>query len=227
MPSPWIRFDRPPQPPVGLCRSLRPIDAGLDAFPESRSRPRRSRPIARGQFVSPDAGPTPVTSLPTARPGRHPRGHRVATGGRLAPDKVFIDPDGPPAAPTRPDAACGCASSVSTPSMPAGRTRLRRHRRLRRSPPGPRYLLRTSWSRPRPRHAAPDGHHLRPSPRRGPDRPRAAAPRGSGRTSRSACGVGVEIIVVQHFDEALRRRPTTPSSGASAPGSLRGVPHDP
>ena len=73
------------------------------------------------------------------------------------------------------------------------------------------------------------GHHLRPSPRRDPRRAprrRSCATRRSGSSRLAAAGV--EVTVVQHFDEALRMTPydafVERIRGADRAGRL---PHDP
>jgi tRNA pseudouridine55 synthase len=78
--------------PEGLAALLRPVDAGLDAFPQVHLTEAEVASIARGQYVRPDAG----------IPGRAERYRLVgpddvlvaiaaAQGDRLAPDKVFVD----------------------------------------------------------------------------------------------------------------------------------------
>ncbi len=79
--------------PAGLVPLLRSLDAGLDAFPIVSLTAEEVVAVARGQFVRPASG------LPG--PADHYRlqdeaGSLVAiasgTGGRLAPDKVFVAP---------------------------------------------------------------------------------------------------------------------------------------
>src|SRR3954447_14198463 len=79
--------------PAGLMPILRPIDSGLDAFPVVVLNDSELAAVAKGQYVRPAAG------LPGA--AEHYRltdgeGRLVAiasaSGGRLAPDKVFISP---------------------------------------------------------------------------------------------------------------------------------------
>jgi tRNA pseudouridine55 synthase len=79
--------------PAGLAAYLRPIDAGLDHLPVVRLRPTEIASIATGQFVRPSDG------LPEGADRfriKDDEGRLVAIGsaraGRLAPDKVFIDP---------------------------------------------------------------------------------------------------------------------------------------
>lgn len=80
--------------PAGLLPLLRPIDAGLEAFPEIELAGDEIQQVARGQFVRPSAG------LPQAAEHyrlRGPDGALIAIaspsgGNRLAPDKVFVSP---------------------------------------------------------------------------------------------------------------------------------------
>ena len=79
--------------PTGLAPLLRPIDAGLESFPEIVLTDEELLAIARGQYV------TPTTGAPEAADHyrlRAPDGALAAiatfAGGRLAPDKVFIAP---------------------------------------------------------------------------------------------------------------------------------------
>jgi tRNA pseudouridine55 synthase len=81
--------------PDGLLPLLRPIDTGLDSFPEVTLTPEETSAVARGQFVAPAAGlPAPAEHYRL----RGPDGVLVAiasiaaSGGRLAPDKVFATP---------------------------------------------------------------------------------------------------------------------------------------
>ena len=79
--------------PAGLIPFLRPIDAGLDAFPIVRLTIDEIAAVARGQFVRPAAG-VPAGADHYRLTG--PDGSLVAiasgSAGRLAPDKVFIAP---------------------------------------------------------------------------------------------------------------------------------------
>ena len=79
--------------PAGLVPFLRPIDAGLDAFPTVPLDADEVAAVARGQFVRPSAG-VPVIADHYRLFG--PDGSLVAiasgSGGRLAPDKVFVAP---------------------------------------------------------------------------------------------------------------------------------------
>jgi tRNA pseudouridine55 synthase len=84
--------------PTGLAPLLRPIDAGLEAFPEIVLTDEELTAIARGQYV------TPTTGAPAAADHyrlRAPNGELAAiatlAGGRLAPDKVFVAPPVPSA----------------------------------------------------------------------------------------------------------------------------------
>ena len=85
--------------PAGLTPLLLPIDSGLDRFPRVVLTEAEIVAVGRGQFVRPAAG-IPVSDDPgdrlilTAADGRV---IAVATvrDGRVAPDKVLIDP--PPA----------------------------------------------------------------------------------------------------------------------------------
>lgn len=80
--------------PAGLVPLLRPIDDGLEAFPEIPLTEEETQQVARGQFVKPVAsvpGPADAYRL------RGPDGTLVAVatlsgGSRLAPDKVFVSP---------------------------------------------------------------------------------------------------------------------------------------
>ena len=79
--------------PAGLIPLLRPIDAGLDPFPEVSLSAEETRAVVRGQFIVPEAG------IPAGADRfrlRDPEGVLVAIaarqGSRLAPDKVFASP---------------------------------------------------------------------------------------------------------------------------------------
>lgn len=84
--------------PAGLVPYLRPIDAGLEAFPTVVLTGDEVAAAARGQFVHPASG-LPVRADRYRLVDRD--GSLVAiasaSAGRLAPDKVFVAP--PPAAP--------------------------------------------------------------------------------------------------------------------------------
>jgi tRNA pseudouridine55 synthase len=79
--------------PAELERLLLPIDAGLDDLPELVVGPAEVAALSRGQFVKVE---TAVPDAPTRI--RDEAGRLVAIGtlkgGRLAPDKVLIDPPG-------------------------------------------------------------------------------------------------------------------------------------
>jgi tRNA U55 pseudouridine synthase TruB len=79
--------------PAGLVPLLRPIDAGLEAFPEIELSEAEVAAIARGQYVSPAGG---IAAQAERYRLRAPDGVLVAIatrqGARLAPDKVFIAP---------------------------------------------------------------------------------------------------------------------------------------
>jgi tRNA pseudouridine55 synthase len=78
----------------GLTPLLRPIDAGLDRFPEIVLTPAEVDAVSRGQFVRPAAGYEPGAERYRLRT---PDGALAALaietdGGRLAPDKVLVEP---------------------------------------------------------------------------------------------------------------------------------------
>jgi len=78
--------------PEGLRPLLRPVDTGLDAFPEVRLTESEVFSISRGQFVRPAAGiPTPADRYRLVGPGDTLVAIAAAQGDRLAPDKVFVD----------------------------------------------------------------------------------------------------------------------------------------
>jgi tRNA pseudouridine55 synthase len=78
--------------PAGLRPLLRPVDTGLDAFPEVRLTESEVRSIARGQFVRPAAGiPAPADRYRLVGPGDTLVAIAAAQGDRLAPDKVFVE----------------------------------------------------------------------------------------------------------------------------------------
>jgi tRNA pseudouridine55 synthase len=85
--------------PAGLLRLLLPIDAGLDRFPRVVLTEREVAAVGRGQFVRPVAG-LPTASVPgepviAVDPAGRPVAVAVVRDGRLAPDKVLIEPAGP------------------------------------------------------------------------------------------------------------------------------------
>jgi tRNA pseudouridine55 synthase len=79
--------------PTGLLPLLRPIDAGLEDFPEIALTAEETQAVARGQFVTPESG---IAERAERYRLRSPDGALVAIasaqGGRLAPDKVFVSP---------------------------------------------------------------------------------------------------------------------------------------
>ena len=78
--------------PDGLRPLLRPVDTGLDAFPEVRLTESEVLSIARGQFVRPAAGiPAAADRYRLVGPGDALVAIAAALGDRLAPDKVFVD----------------------------------------------------------------------------------------------------------------------------------------
>jgi len=84
--------------PTGLLPLLRPIDTGLDAFPVVTLAPDEVAAIARGQVVRPTAGlPAPADHYRLRDPDGALVAIATASGGRLAPDKVFVAPADRPA----------------------------------------------------------------------------------------------------------------------------------
>jgi tRNA pseudouridine55 synthase len=79
--------------PAGLVPFLRPIDAGLDAFPIVSLTIDELAAVARGQFVRP-AADVPPSADHYRLTGPDGSLVAIATGsaGRLAPDKVFVAP---------------------------------------------------------------------------------------------------------------------------------------
>lgn len=79
--------------PAGLLPLLRPLDTGLDALPVVTLTDDEAAAIARGQFVRP-AGGLPVAAEHYRLRDATGRLIAIATasGGRLAPDKVFVAP---------------------------------------------------------------------------------------------------------------------------------------
>jgi len=80
--------------PGGIAGLLRPIDTGLERFPEVVLAADEVEAIARGQFVRPSAGFEPGAERYRLRT---PDGALAAIaieapGGRLAPDKVLVSP---------------------------------------------------------------------------------------------------------------------------------------
>ena len=87
--------------PSGLIPLLRPIDDGLDAFPVVTLAGDEVAAIARGQFVRPAGGlPGPADHYRLRDEAGLLVAIATATGGRLAPDKVFVAPTGTAAAPS-------------------------------------------------------------------------------------------------------------------------------
>jgi tRNA pseudouridine55 synthase len=79
--------------PQGLVPLLLPIDRGLDEMPSITLTLDEVGAVARGQFVRPERG----IPGPAERYRLHDAAGRLvaiasATGGRLAPDKVFVSP---------------------------------------------------------------------------------------------------------------------------------------
>jgi tRNA pseudouridine55 synthase len=77
-----------------IARLLRPVDTGLDRFPEVVLGPHEVEAIARGQFIRPSGAFQPGAEHYRLRT---PDGVLAAIaieapGGRLAPDKVLISP---------------------------------------------------------------------------------------------------------------------------------------
>lgn len=78
---------------TGLVPLLRPIDAGLEAFPEIVLTDVETLAVARGQFVTPTAGiPAPAAHYRLRTPDGVFAAIASSSGGRLAPDKVFVAP---------------------------------------------------------------------------------------------------------------------------------------
>jgi tRNA pseudouridine55 synthase len=98
--------------PGPLAELLRPIDTGLERFPEIALTPAETEAVARGQFIRPAGG---VVAGAERYRLRAPDGVLAAVaidapGGRLAPDKVLISPAGGPS--SAPDAAVPSAPPV-------------------------------------------------------------------------------------------------------------------
>ena len=80
---------------AAIARLLRPIDSGLERFPEVMLTPGEVEAVARGQFIRPSVGFEPHADRYRLRA---PDGALAAIaietpGGRLAPDKVLVTPD--------------------------------------------------------------------------------------------------------------------------------------
>ena len=85
--------------PAGLRALLRPIDFGLERFPVVEVPESDVSSIARGQLVRPP-GPLPDgddTRFRLTDPAGRLIAVAVVRNGRLAPDKVFVDPPNEPA----------------------------------------------------------------------------------------------------------------------------------
>ena len=79
--------------PVGLTPLLRPIDAGLEAFPTVSLTGDEVAAVARGQFVRPAAGvPQAADHYRLVAPDGSLVAIASGSAGRLAPDKVFVAP---------------------------------------------------------------------------------------------------------------------------------------
>jgi tRNA pseudouridine55 synthase len=86
--------------PSGLLSLLRPLDTGLDAFPVVTLATDEVAAIARGQFVRPAAGlPVPADHYRLRDPDGALVAIATASGGRLAPAKVFVAPAVQPVVP--------------------------------------------------------------------------------------------------------------------------------
>jgi tRNA pseudouridine55 synthase len=82
--------------PEAIARLLRPIDTGLERFPDIPLEALEVEAVARGQFIRPAAGFEPGAERYRLRT---PDGALAAIavevpGGRLAPDKVLVTPVG-------------------------------------------------------------------------------------------------------------------------------------
>jgi tRNA pseudouridine55 synthase len=77
-----------------LAVLLRPIDFGLERFPEVGLTEHEVDAVARGQFIRPEAGFPPNGERYRLRTpdGRLAALATAVDGGRLAPDKVLVDP---------------------------------------------------------------------------------------------------------------------------------------
>jgi tRNA pseudouridine55 synthase len=100
--------------PGPLIELLRPIDTGLERFPEVVLTVAETEAVARGQFIRPAAG---IEAGAERYRLRTPDGTLAALaieapGGRLAPDKVLIAPG---------DGALVASAAASTPSADGSR----------------------------------------------------------------------------------------------------------
>ena len=77
---------------------LRPIDDGLDAFPNIELTDTELAAVARGQYVRPVAGIRRRPRITGFGPDGRLAAIATADGTRLAPDKVFVSPAGPASA---------------------------------------------------------------------------------------------------------------------------------
>ena len=212
------RRDRARRRPRGRRRRARsaiaalllPIDAGLD-LPEVVARPTAEvAAIGRGQSIG---GPAAPARLVAGR-GRSALVDerralvaiaRLATA-ELAPDKVLVDAPAPASRPM-PDGGPIDVAGVDG-LRPDDGPLFVVDRRVRRHPSRPPYLLehlvREAEARrgARPAVITFDAH---------PDEvllgARAAAAAGPGRAARRLGAAGVEVVVVEHFDDALRATP--------------------
>ena len=188
---------------------LRPVDTGLDAFPEVRLTEVEVAAIARGQFVRPEAGiPSHAERYRLVGPEHTLVAIAAAQGDRLAPDKVFVDA-GALDAPGLMDVVEGVEA------LSAGHGRLfvvigvfdGLHR-------GHVYLLDHLTREAAQRDARPTvitfDHH--------PDEViRGSAPPlllHPAERLELLAAAGVAVTVVQHFDEAVRRTPYDAFVGA-------------
>lgn len=82
--------------PAAIARLLRPIDTGLERFPEVMLTSGEIDAVARGQFIRPSAGFEPGAERYRLRAPDGPLAAIAieAPGGRLAPDKVLVTPAG-------------------------------------------------------------------------------------------------------------------------------------
>jgi tRNA pseudouridine55 synthase len=79
--------------PAGLAPYLRPVDTGLEHLPLVRLSDAEVAAIAKGQFVRPAVGlPVPAEHYRLQGPDDRIVAIASATAGRLAPDKVFVQP---------------------------------------------------------------------------------------------------------------------------------------
>ncbi len=79
--------------PAGLVPFLRPVDAGLEAFPVVTLTTAEVVAVARGQYVLPAVGmPVPAEKYRLVGPDAALVAIASAKDGRLAPDKVFVAP---------------------------------------------------------------------------------------------------------------------------------------